>query len=836
MPATRNLSTILVQTLEQAVDSVVLIDSDMRVLLFNQAAERLWGIPRASIIGHDAKTLLPAELREQVSQYGSGDHTLPIERLDGQRRWISMSLSRIEADGEVLYTAFIKDISAQHQQTEQLRLLSLVVDQTDNAILITDAEWRIIYSNSGFTRLFGYATEQAMGSSPAAVIAPYLQPAALEALHAQLRAGQPYGSDELAYCADGQRIWCNVTVNPILDQLGVLTNTVAVFTNITHSKMHEVLQNRMLEAMVHEDPLEALMEKACREVERIAPEVTASILRVSREGLLHPLAGPSLPASYSQALEGVPIGPCVGSCGTAAYRGEPVLVSDIASDPLWAEFKALALPIGLRSCWSTPIKNSKGRVLGTFAFYYREPRGPSSFHQRLIEVIVHLCSLALQREESRSQIRQLAFYDSLTELPNRSLLHAKADQALAEAERNKTPLSVLFVDLDRFKQVNDSLGHPAGDELLRLVAKRLSEHRRHCDIVGRLSGDEFVLVLPQCDSQQVSEVVEQLKATLSQPCQLNGTTLCPSASIGISLYPLDGHDMGTLVHRADMAMYQAKSAGRGHFSFFSHELNLLAQERLALESALREALELDQLQLHYQPQVRMPDGLLYGVEALARWHHPQFGEISPARFIPLAEECGLINQLGLWAVREACRQLAEWRRQGLLIPAVSVNLSPTNFHNLDLPGMVASTLTEHQLQASDLTLEITENVLLDTNPSTLKTLDEVHAQGVRLSLDDFGTGYSSLSYLRRLPIQELKLDRSFVSDLDADATNRALSEAVIRLGESLQLTVVAEGIETSSQYHILKAQGYHVAQGYLFSRALAAKDLEAWLQTATVSP
>src|SRR5690606_14696898 len=430
---------------------------------------------------------------------------------------------------------------------------------------------------------------------------------------------------------------------------------------------------------------------------------------------------------------GVAIGPGVGSCGTAAYSGEAVLVEDIESDPLWADYKELALSAGLRACWSTPIKDNRGRVLGTFAFYYRDPRGPSDFHQRLLKVLVHLCSLALQREENRAQIRQLAFYDSLTQLPNRSLLHARADQALAEAARNKQPLSVLFVDLDRFKQVNDSLGHPAGDELLRLVAQRLSENRRASDSGGRLSGDEFVLVLPQCGSQQIADVVEQLRQSLSQPCQIAGATLCPSASIGIAMFPADGHDMGTLVHRADMAMYQAKSSGRGRYSFFSHELNQLAQERLALESALREALEKNQLSLHYQPQVRMSDGLLYGVEALARWHHPQFGDISPARFIPLAEECGLINQLGLWALREACRQLAQWRRTGLKIPAVSVDLSTTNFQHLDLPGMIAVTLEQNQLRPDDLTLEITESVLMDTNPSTLKTLDEVHEKGIRLS-------------------------------------------------------------------------------------------------------
>lgn len=844
MPSARNLSDIFIQTLEQAADSVVVIDSSNNVLLFNRAAEQLWGLDRHDVIGHNVKLLVPHDMRAHhdgyieanrrtgINKIVGSSRTLHIERTDGTQRWASMSISKIETNGEVLYTAFVKDITAQHQQNEQLKLLSLVVDRTDNAILITDAGGDIIYTNSGFTYLFGYSAEQAMNRRPTSLLTPYMPPDDITSIRTQLAAGQPHNSETLFYCADGQRTWCHVTINPIFDAQGALSNTVAMFTDITHTKMHEVLHNRMLEAIVREDPLESLMEKACREVERIAPEITTSILSVSPNGLLHPLAAPSLPKAFGKALEGVAIGPGVGSCGTAAYLGESVLVTDIASDPLWADFKGLALPIGLRSCWSTPIKDNAGRVLGTFAFYYREPRGPSDFHRRLIDVIVHLCSLALQREESRSKIRQLAFYDSLTNLPNRSLLHARADQALAEAERNKSQLSVLFVDLDRFKQVNDSLGHPAGDELLRVVAQRLSANRRSSDIVGRLSGDEFVLVLPNCDSAHVTDVVEQLRQTLSEPCQLAGCTICPSASIGISMFPSDGHDMGTLVHRADMAMYQAKGQGRGRFSFFSHELNQLAQERLTLETALREALETQQLHLHYQPQVRMKDGLLYGVEALARWHHPQFGDISPARFIPLAEECGLINKLGLWAVREACRQLAAWRRQGLKIPAISVNLSPTNFHNLDLPGMIASTLQQHNLQPTDLTLEITESVILDTNPLTMKTLDDVHAQGIRLSMDDFGTGYSSLSYLRRLPIQELKLDRSFVNDLENDATNRALSEAVIRLGESLQLTVVAEGIESTDQQRILSDQGYHVAQGYLFSGPLPAADLEAWLSVA----
>jgi EAL domain-containing protein (putative c-di-GMP-specific phosphodiesterase class I) len=279
-----------------------------------------------------------------------------------------------------------------------------------------------------------------------------------------------------------------------------------------------------------------------------------------------------------------------------------------------------------------------------------------------------------------------------------------------------------------------------------------------------------------------------------------------------------------------MAMYQAKSAERGSFRFFSAEMNRMAQERLALETALREALAQGSLCLHYQPQIELATGRLYGVEALARWTHAELGPIPPTRFIPLAEECGLIAELGRWALREACRQLAAWRAQGLKVPAVAVNRSPTAFHNLELPNIIASALEHHALQASDLTLEITESVLLDTNPSTMKTIAEVHAQGVRLSMDDFGTGYSSLSYLRRLPVSELKLDRIFVADLEGDEMARALSNAILGIGKSLQLTVVAEGVENEQQNRLLREQGYPVAQGYLFSKPLPPRDLETWLR------
>src|SRR5690606_28724669 len=284
--------------------------------------------------------------------------------------------------------------------------------------------------------------------------------------------------------------------------------------------------------------------------------------------------------------------------------------------------------------------------------------------------------------------------------------------------------------------------------------------------------------------------------------------------------------------RADLAMYQAKKAGRGRFSYFSKEMNRLAQERLMLENALRQALqeEDESLTLHYQPQIEMKTGFLYGVEALARWRHPTLGPISPARFIPLAEECGLIGMLGQWALKEACRQLKEWRYHGLQVPSISVNMSPSNFHDLNLPRMIADTLRRNALKPSDLTLELTESILLDTNPSTMKTIETMHAQGIRLSMDDFSSGYSSLSSLRSLPVSELKLDRCFVADLETDAAARALSSAILGIGNSLSLVVVAEGVETELQKETLRKQGYPVVQGYLFSRPLTPVDFERWLR------
>ncbi len=834
--------------LEQAM-AVAEFSPDGRLLRANANYAAVLGYPVDEMPGLAHQALCPeahadsaahAQWRRRWEAGESVSGARAYRRRDGGTCWLQATYAPVRGPcgglSHVLAVAtdITARVQAEHARQENLRRLSLVADATDAAVVIADAHWNIAYVNAGFSRMFGWDSAEVVGRPPIALLMPHATPQFTSAYRAELGAGKPVYREEILVGKDGERYWVSARANPVMDAEGRLQTTVTVITDITESKMHEVLQRRTLEAMARDQPLSEVLDLVCREVERIAPGVAVSVLEVDDAGRLHPLAAPSLPAAYSAALDGVPIGPEAGSCGTAAFHNRPVLVRDIATDPLWAGFRHLVPTLGYTACWSTPICGTRGQVAGTFAFYYRqfERHGPDPFHQQLVQACTDLCSLALEREQTRRRIRQLAFYDGLTGLPNRSLLLAQAEQALATASQEGSELAVVFVDLDRFKQVNDSLGHPAGDRLLCSVAQRIQAELRAADIASRLSGDEFVLVLPRCGGPQAAEVVERLQAALGQPCLIDDVALASSASCGIAVFPADGRDMETLLHRADMAMYQSKSAGRGLYSFFSPEMNRMAQERLALETALRDALQNGGLHLHYQPQLDLRDGRLYGVEALARWRHDEFGDIPPARFIALAEECGLIGELGSWALREACRQLGEWRSRGMAVPAISVNLSPTSFHNLDLPHMIADTLGRNALKPEDLTLEITESLLLDTNPGTMRTLQAVHAQGVKLSMDDFGTGYSSLSYLRRLPVSELKLDRSFVADLEHDEAARALSNAILGIGRSLHLTVVAEGVETPEQNLVLRAQGYPVAQGYLFSRPLPARDFEAWLATS----
>ncbi|MEN6585044.1 MAG: EAL domain-containing protein, partial [Sulfuricella sp.] len=429
------------------------------------------------------------------------------------------------------------------------------------------------------------------------------------------------------------------------------------------------------------------------------------------------------------------------------------------------------------------------------------------------------------------RISRLAHHDALTGLFNRASLQSRLDQTLLAAQRDGKQVAVMFIDMDHFKTINDTLGHHIGDYMLIEVARRLLTIVRESDIVARLGGDEFVVVLAGIEAEfAVVTVAEKIVRVLGEPYFIDGHELHSSPSIGIGLYPNDGADGQVLMRNADTAMYHAKAQGRNNFQFFTAEMNAAATLRMKLEHDLRRALAENQLLLFYQPQVDAATGRLCGVEALVRWQHPEEGLVSPDSFIPFAEESGLILPLGEWVLDDACRQMAEWKAGGVAVPHVAVNISARQLRSHNLLEQVGTALTRHGLSPGELQLEITESTAMAEPEHAIALLRALRDLGVVLAIDDFGTGYSSLAYLKRLPIQILKLDLSFVKDIESDEDDAAICAATIALAHTLGIDVVAEGVETGAQRAFLADEHRcDMLQGYLFSRPVPAADIEKWL-------
>ncbi len=435
-----------------------------------------------------------------------------------------------------------------------------------------------------------------------------------------------------------------------------------------------------------------------------------------------------------------------------------------------------------------------------------------------------------QHKAAESRIRFLAHYDALTELPNRSLLGQRLTEALERSQRQGERLAVLFLDLDRFKYVNDSLGHHAGDLLLQAVSRRFMNCVREDDTVARMGGDEFVILLPALpDRDHAAEIAERIVAALAEPLEVRGQRLTITPSIGIAVYPDDGPDGETLIKNADAAMYLAKEEGRNGYRFYARELSGHVSERLQVENELRQALEEHDFELHYQPQFDVASGEITGIEALLRWRHPQRGLVAPDRFIPIAEDSGLIVPIGEWVLRAACEQVRAWRRAGLLAVPVAVNLSARQFDQPRLAEQIAGVLADTGLEAGQLELELTESLVMRDPERSSETLNRCKALGVEIAIDDFGTGYSSLAYLRRFPIDRLKIDRSFIKDIVTEPDDAAIAQTIVAMAHSLRLTVVAEGVEDAAQLRLLQRWGCDSYQGFLTSRPLPGAQMTALL-------
>ena len=430
----------------------------------------------------------------------------------------------------------------------------------------------------------------------------------------------------------------------------------------------------------------------------------------------------------------------------------------------------------------------------------------------------------MERKKAEAEIKKLAYYDPLTGLPNRVMLHDRLQQYMLQAGRDDLNVGILFLDLDRFKVVNDSLGHASGDILLQEVSRRLCGTIRQSDTVARLGGDEFVIALPAItDGEDVSRVAGKILAVLGDPVQIDNHEVYTAASIGIAIFPEDGISVDELLKNADIAMYQAKESGRNTYEYFSAEMNRRACERQTIENRLRGALQRGELFLVYQPQLDIETGEIVGLEALARWNHPERGVLEPSHFIPLAEETGLIIPIGEWVLRTACAQNRRWQDDGLPPVRVAVNISGRQFKHIAIVDTVRHALEESGLEPKYLDLELTESTVMDKPSSVVPILESLKALGVGLSIDDFGTGYSSLGCLKHFPIDRLKIDRSFISDICASPDDSAIAEAIIMMAKSLRLEVVAEGVEQQRQLDFLRSRNCFSVQGFYFSKPLTVE-------------
>jgi diguanylate cyclase (GGDEF)-like protein/PAS domain S-box-containing protein len=766
-----------------------------------------------------------------------------LKRAPQRRGEQAPELADLAGDRPAVVDRDLRDENAWLRRTLDERMderisLQALIDRVPDYLFVKDADSRFTIANKAIAVGYGRAEPMdLLGLTDFDLNPPEVAQQFFDIEQDVIRNGRPMlDMEEALVDPAGVKRWLSTTKVPLRNDQNEVVGLVGIGRDITARKQADILRNgqaHILEMIAMNSPLEDVLDRLAHIVESQLTGISSSILLLDDDGRhLRHGAAPNLPLAYTKAIDGVQIGPNVGSCGSAAYRREAVVVADIMTDPLWKDYRELAAVHGLRSCWSAPILSHHGAILGTFAMYSGAVRVPGAAEKRLIEVATRFAGIAIERKQAQDRIRFMANHDALTGLPNRILLKDRLTQAMLHAQRYDCWLTVIFIDLDNFKFVNDSLGHSAGDDLLKTLAARMVERVRSTDTVVRLGGDEFVILL--CDQPKnvdvITKTLQEIRSAIAEPICVAGRNFQITSSIGLANFPNDGTDADMLLANADAAMYRAKEIGRDTFQFYTPELNIKVQEKFLLQEELRNAIVRSEFVLFYQPQIDLRTGRIFACEALIRWMHPTLGLVPPDKFIPLAEEAGLIAPIGDWVLYQACRQNKAWQDAGLPHAAICVNVSARQFMDKNWVGRVADALAKSGMDAAYLELELTESLIMQDAGQAVATMKELQVLGVNLSIDDFGTGYSSLSALKRFPVGRLKIDKSFIDDLPDDENDRAVARAVISLGRSLNLRVIAEGVETEAQVEFLRENNCDEAQGYYFSKPLAAGDIEAVLK------
>ena len=696
-----------------------------------------------------------------------------------------------------------------------------LIDQIPDLIFVKDLGSRFVVSNRALAQAYGRTPEELVGLTDFDLHPTELAQDFYSFEQQVMRTGAPmFDMEESFPDPHGTPKWYSTTKVPLRTGDGTLYGLIGIARDITERKRlqdFEAQQADILAMIATNVSISPVLEKLVALIESQLFNTKASVLLFDAEaGCLRHGAAPSLPEAFCRVVDGVAIGSSVGSCGTAAFRRQPVFVADTWTDPLWASYRYIARQYDLRSCTSTPIFGREGRLLGTFALYSSVVHLPDANETRLVAAATRIAGIAIESHQAELQLVRMAHYDSMTQLPNRVLFRKRLIEALLQRRTLKRKVALLYIDLDGFKQINDLLGHFVGDRLLSAVGDRLRIFASETVTMSRLGGDEFAVIQEldiSCDRPEIEALALSLVAALRVPYQIEGHQIVVGATAGVAIAPEHDDDPEGLLRDADLALYQAKADERGSARFFEPAMVVRAQLRHEFETDLRDAVETWAFALRYQPIVDLASTKICGFEALLRWKHPRRGLVSPHEFVPIAEEMGLIVPIGEWTLRHACWQAALWPANIKL----AVNLSPVQFRDGRLVDTVCSALSSSGLSPERLELEVTESVLLADNAANLEVLHRIRRLGVQISLDDFGTGYSSLSYLRSFPFTKIKIDRSFVSDLEANNGCRAIVHAVSHLASDLGMITTAEGVETRNQLDLLRLEGCDQGQGFLFS-------------------
>ncbi|SFN90888.1 diguanylate cyclase (GGDEF) domain-containing protein [Formivibrio citricus] len=732
--------------------------------------------------------------------------------------------------------------ATEEKLAKSLSIFSATLEATADGIFVTDTAGREVVSNQRFREMWKLGRSDsplAANYETLAALGDQLQdPVAFSATLKELTAHAEANHGSVLELQDGRRFEWNSQPQFVNGQI---VGRVSSFRDISERGRAEALlaiEKDVLEMVVCGNALKTALGVLASHVETLSGEMFCAILfrKIGEESGIVCASGHCLPNSvvdnivyYGQdALDGV----------FAALTEQPDLLAQepaggfgdviegLGSNPVWEDYCALVARHAIKACFAVPIYSTAGAPLGVIVAHYRNPAKQPPHDRELMQVAANLASIAIERRQAEERLKVMAHYDALTLLPNRVLFHDRLNQALARAERGKNMVALMFLDLDRFKAINDTLGHDSGDQLLREVSERLRLCVREADTVARLGGDEFTLILEQInkpgDAAAVAGKIIEMLAT--SPILLRDQEAFVSPSIGITIYPVDGNSADHLLKNADFAMYRAKEEGGNGYRFFAAEMGSMTTDRLEIESGLRHALERDEFMVYYQPKLNLASGIITGAEALLRWKHPTRGLVPPSEFIPILEETGLIEQVGAWVLKTVCAQMRAWQDAGVLPPLiVAVNLSGRQLQRSNLSTTIAGILEETGLDPSFLELEVTESMLMHDPQCAVDLLMQIRNKGIlHIDVDDFGTGYSSLSYLKQFPIDSLKLDKSFVDGLPDNEDDIAISQAVIAMAHSLRLTVIAEGVEKEEQLEFLRKNGCDTVQGYIISRPIPA--------------